>query len=59
MARFLRIPPMFLRGLLSPVGTDMVPLPRRGRRPVETEEVLEWHWSCLSLAPVLLWMWTH
>lgn len=52
LARFLRMTPMFLRGLFSPVGTDMVPLPRRGRRPVEAEKVPGWSWSCLSSAPV-------
>ena len=49
LARFLRVTPrLFLRGLLSPVGTDRVPLPRRGRRPVEAEKVLGQSWSCLA-----------
>lgn len=35
LARFLwRAPMLFLRGLLIPVGSDRVPLPRKGRRPV-------------------------
>lgn len=58
VARFLRMTPvLFLRGLLSPVGTDRALLPRRGRRPVEAEEALAWSPSCLSPACVLLWSW--
>lgn len=52
LARFLRVMPrLFLRGLLSPVGTDRVPLPRRGRRPVEAEKVFGQSWSCLAPDP--------
>lgn len=59
LARFLWMAPMwFLRGLLIPVGTDRVPLPRRGRRPVEAKTALAWSWFCLSPQPsVLLWKW--
>lgn len=52
LARFLRMTPtLFLRGLLSPVGTDRVLLPRRGRRPVEAEKTPAWSRSCLSPSP--------
>lgn len=58
MARFLRMTPvLFLRGLLSLVGTDRVLQPRRGRRPVEAEEARAWSLPCLSPARVLLWSW--
>ena len=41
LAHFLRMTPTsFLRGPLSLVGTDRVLLPRRGRRPVDTQKVL-------------------
>lgn len=40
-----------LRGLLSLVGTDRVPLPRRGRRPAEAEKVLGQSQSCLAPEP--------
>jgi hypothetical protein len=50
---FLRmVPTLLLHGLLSPVGTDVLPLPRRGRRPEEAEKVLGLSWYCLPLAPV-------
>lgn len=52
LARFLRRVLLFLHGLLCPVGTDSVPLPRKGRRPVETEKVPELGLSHLPLATV-------
>lgn len=59
LARFLRTTPMlFLRGLLNPVGTDRVPLLRRGRRPEEAEKILGQSLSCLiPCGP--LWKWAH
>lgn len=59
LARFLRTTPVLcLRGLLIPVGTDRVPLPRRGRRPVGGEKVLGWSQFCLIPNPsTLFWKW--
>lgn len=56
-ARFFRMTSvLFLQGLLSPAGTERVPLPRRVRRPVEAEKVRGQSWSCLSPGPrVPLW----
>ena len=52
LARFLRMTPrLFLWGLLSPLGTDRVPLPRRGRRPAEAEKVPGQSRSCLAPEP--------
>lgn len=48
---------LFLRGLLIPVGSDRVPLPRKGRRPVEKKS---WTKQVPYIPGMMsLWQWMH